>query len=170
MGYDEMGTKLIEELSSILIYPSKLPVTILPSEVPEKYRTDFREAEKLLPISPRASAIMSRRLLQVLLQDVGGYSQRELADQIAAAESARVLPSYVLEELNYVRIVGNFGAHQIKSKETGIVFDVEPGEAEALLGVFKDLFDFFFVKPAERLDRKDVINAKLREAGRQELQ
>jgi hypothetical protein len=39
-----------------------------------------------------------------------------------------------------VRNVGNFAAHPIKSKSTGDVLDVEPGEAEWLLDALERLF------------------------------
>jgi hypothetical protein len=49
------------------------------------------------------------------------------------------------------------------------VVDVEPGEAEWLLDLLREVLDFFFVAPARRQARRDGINAKLRQAGKPEL-
>jgi hypothetical protein len=57
------------------------------------------------------------------------------------------IPSWLSENLDYVRVVGNFAAHPIKSTQSGSVVDVEPGEAEFLLDVLEGLFDFYFVQP-----------------------
>jgi hypothetical protein len=44
-------------------------------------------------------------------------------------------------------------------------FDVEPQEAEWLLNVLEQLFDFYFVQPARAKAKRDALNAKLKEAG-----
>jgi hypothetical protein len=69
----------------------------------------------------------------------------------------------------WARVLGNFGAHPIKSEETGAVVEVEPGEAEAALDMLRELLDFFFVKPARREQRRAAWNAKLAEAGKPPL-
>jgi hypothetical protein len=68
-----------------------------------------------------------------------------------------------------VRVIGNFAAHQIKSKVTGQIVDVEPHEAEWNLDVLELLFDFYFVQPAVAAKRKAELNKKLKDAGKPEL-
>ncbi len=38
--------------------------------------------------------------------------------------------SRIVCRIDAVRVIGNFAAHPIKSKSTGEIVDVEPGEAE----------------------------------------
>ena len=54
----------------------------------------------------------------------------------------------VVFRLDAVRNIGNFAAHPIKSLGSGEIMDVEPGEAEWSLDVLKELFGFYFVRPA----------------------
>lgn len=68
-----------------------------------------------------------------------------------------------------VRNVGNFAAHPIKSKQTGDIVPVEPGEAEATLAIVEALFDFFFVAPAKQAARLTAYNQKLQAAGKPQL-
>ncbi len=61
---------------------------------------------------------------------------------------------------------GNFAAHPMKSQLTGLILDVEPGEAEWTLDVLEELFDFYFVLPAVIQKKKDAFNKKLQDAGK----
>ena len=65
-----------------------------------------------------------------------------------------------------MRAIGNFGAHPIKSKHTGEVMPVAPGEAEWNLDVLEALFDFYFVQPALLAAKKAALDKKLAEAGK----
>lgn len=56
-----------------------------------------------------------------------------------------------------------------KSKHTGEIFDVEPGEAEWSLETLDGLFDFFFVQPAKLKEKREALNKKLQEAGKPEM-
>jgi hypothetical protein len=79
------------------------------------------------------------------------------------------LSSHLLDSLDAVRNIGNFAAHPIKSKSSGEVIDVEPGEAEWNLDVLEALFDYYFVQPAILKKKRDELNAKLKEAGKPEM-
>jgi len=82
---------------------------------------------------------------------------------------SKTLPSDLAEDLDAIRAIGNFAAHPIKSKNTGQIVDVEPGEAEHLLTVLEELFDFYFVRTAERAAKRAEINKKLADAGKPPL-
>jgi len=79
---------------------------------------------------------------------------------------SRILPGYLADAIDAIRVVGNFAAHPVKSKDTGQIIAVEPGEAEWLLDVLVGLFDFFFVQPERLNRRREALNDKLRAAGR----
>ncbi len=141
----------------------------LAPEVPAGYRTEFAEAVAVLPESPKASAAVSRRCLQRLLREHGGITRRDLDKEIQELLDSRQLPSWLAEDVDAVRQVGNFAAHPIKSTNTGEIVDVEQGEAEWLLDVLEGLFDFYFVAPAAAQRRRDGLNARLNDAGKPPL-
>ena len=53
----------------------------------------------MLNDSPMASAALSRRALQQILRDEGGYDGKKLAAEIQQAIDSKTLPSYVIEIL-----------------------------------------------------------------------
>jgi hypothetical protein len=145
---------------------SRKPV---PLEVPDEYFLDYYEACLVLPDSPKASAALSRRCLQHLLQTVGGAKKGNLAKQIQQVITKSDLPSKLANELDIVRTIGNFATHTSKSKVTGEIVDVEPGEAEWNLEILEALFDYYFVEVEKSRQRKAAINLKLVEAGKKPL-
>jgi ribosomal protein S27AE len=152
-----------------LCYP-KAPIRVpLPQEVPESYASDYREACLTLVDSAKASAALSRRCLQHLLREEAKVKHGNLADEIQHVLDAGKLPSHLLHSLDAVRNIGNFAAHPIKSKSSGEIIDVEPGEAEWNLDVLESLFDYFFVQPALLKKKRDALNLKLKEAGKPEM-
>jgi hypothetical protein len=139
----------------------------VPNGVVDPYKQDFIEACKVLQDSPKASAALSRRCLQMILKDKAGAKKKDLFDQIE--EVVSTVPSHVGESLHAVRNIGNFAAHPLKSTNTGEIVEVEDHEAEWNLDVLELLFDFYFVQPAIAAKRKADLNKKLREAGKPEL-
>lgn len=127
---------------------------------------DYDEACLVLAYSPKASAALSRRCLQALLR-ARGFNQKDLAEQIDAAIPN--LPSDTGSALDQVRVIGNFAVHPIKSKSTGEIILVKPGEAEWNLEVLETLFEHYYERPARLAARKAALNQKLSEAGKQPL-
>ena len=127
---------------------------------------DYAEACLVLPDSPKASAALSRRCLQALLKLKAGTTKHDLNDAIQEVLDSRQLPSYLATGLDAVRNIGNFAAHTQKSKATGEIIDVEPGEAEWNLDVLEGLFDFYFVQPDIALGKRSALNKKLAQAGK----
>ncbi len=72
----------------------------------------------------------------------------------------------VVFRLDAVRNIGNFAAHPIKSLGSGEIMEVEPGEAGWSLDVLKELFAFYFVRPAAIQKKRAALNEKLIEAGK----
>jgi len=59
-------------LKSYLVRPKAAFRTLPPSQVPERFAEDYREACLVIADSPKASAALSRRCLQHLLREIGG--------------------------------------------------------------------------------------------------
>jgi hypothetical protein len=151
---------------STLVYPKQVARTPLSPDVKEKYAADYREASLVLADSPKASAALSRRTLQLFLRDEAGVKPSDLSKEIDQVLASGTLPSHLAEAIDAIRILGNFAAHPLKSTNTGEILDVEPGEAEWLLDVLEELFDFYLVQPAILQRKRNALNKKLAEAGK----
>lgn len=134
--------------------------------VPARYRQEFNEANAVLAVSPKASAALSRRILQDVIHSQYNIHLRNLSDEIDDLMQLEGFPSEIADAIDAVRIVGNFAAHPVKSERTGEIADVEPGEAEWLLEVLEDLFESVFVQPKQRESRTTKLNEKLAELGK----
>jgi hypothetical protein len=135
----------------------------------DPFRQDFNEAVAVLSLSPKASAALSRRILQAILREKAKTKKRDLADQIDEVIALGHMPTHILEGLDAVRNIGNFAAHPIKSTSTGEIVEVEPGEAEWNLDVLESLFDYYFVQPALTAKRRAALDAKLKDANKPPL-
>lgn len=149
---------------SRFIYPSVAYRQPISTEVPPHIRSDYEEAVLILSDSQKASAALSRRCLQTLLREAAATKAKDLSDQID--EVLPLLPGYLAKQLDAVRNIGNFAAHAVKSKSTGEIVEVEPGEAEWNLDVLDLLFDFYYEQPRVAQERRDALNKKLTDAGK----
>jgi hypothetical protein len=152
-----------------MVYPigaSRGPVR---PEVPIHIATDYIEACQVLPISPKAAAALSRRCLQHILHE-NGYKARDLAHEIEAllaeADPTKALARRVRDAVDGIRHFGNFAAHPTIDKGSLDIIDVEEHEAETCLDTIEELFEHFYVGPAEAKAKRDALNAKLAAAGK----
>lgn len=152
-----------------MCYPKATSRAVVSSEVPEQYTVDYKEAYITLPDSPKASAALSRRCLQHLLEEEVGVKKDNLYNEIQEVLDAGKMPTHILNSLDAVRNIGNFAAHPIKSTSSGEIIEVEEGEAEWNLDVLESLFDYLFTQPAETRKKKDALNKRLRDAGKPEM-
>ena len=129
---------------------------------PEIIKEDFEAARLVLPVSPKASAALSRRCLQTMLRDQG-YGGEELSIQIDYALPH--LPDDIGTMVDSIRKVGDFEANPIKSKATGEIVAIKPGEAEWSIEVLEELFDYFYARPARIATKREALNTKLGETG-----
>jgi Domain of unknown function (DUF4145) len=160
---------LQDPASWIQIFPTGSTRALAPKEVPTDIANDHAEAAKVLALSPKASAALSRRCLQAVLL-IAGYTQKDLAKQIDAVlaepDGKKTLPSGLQMIVDAVRNLGNFAAHKITDQTTLQIIDVDPAEAEYCLDVLDAVFDHYYVKPAQAQAIKDALNAKLAAANK----
>ena len=162
LGRTESGEP--DVVATTLLFP-KHPFKQLPAGVPEKVAADFREANDTLPLSPKASAALSRRCLQKLIRETEGIVENTLFAEVGKLLKTNKLPKTLADDLDAIRVVGNFAAHPIKDVNTGEIVEVEPGEAEWTLNVLEDLLLFYFVQEAKSAARRDALNKKLKDSG-----
>lgn len=156
----------LPEHKRFIVYPKATGRTPVPKEVQGEYRADYTEACAVLVDSPKASAALSRRLLQHIIREKAGIKGKTLDAEITALIDSGKLPSHLSEAIDAVRNIGNFAAHPIKSTNTGEIVDVEPGEAEWLLDTIEGMFDFYFVQPAILKAKREALDQKLAAAGK----
>jgi len=127
-----------------LIPPSNAKV--FPDYVPEPIRNDYTEACKIVNDSPKASATLSRRCLQGMIRGFWGISKPTLKQEIDAIKD-KVDP-LTWQAIDAVRTIGNIGAHM--EKDINFIIDVEPGEAELLIGLIEWLIKDWYINGHER--------------------
>jgi len=154
-------------IKEYLVWPKGIMRDPVPAEVTADLADDYKEACLVLADSPKASAALSRRCLQHLIENHAKIKKPNLEKEIE--EFAPTLPSYIGEQVDAIRKIGNFAAHPIKSTNSGEITDVEPGEAEWNLEVLELLFDHMFVKPELVKKKKASLNQKLKDAGKPEM-
>jgi len=152
--------------NSLLVRPKVTSRSPLPKEVPAMFAEEYCEACLVLPDSPKASSALSRRCLQLLLREKASVKHGDLANEIQQVIDSNQLPSHLSESIDAIRNIGNFAAHPLKSKSTGEIVPIEPGEAEWNLEVLEMLFDFYFVQPERTKKKRDELNKKLTDLGK----
>lgn len=158
-----------DETLDVQLWPDAMARPVPPEVEVEasSLASDFREAVSVFSRSKKASAALSRRCLQFVLLNKGGVTERDLAKQIDQVLPS--LPSSLAANVDAVRQVGNFAAHPLKARSSGEIVDVEEGEAEWLLDVLEELFDFYYVAPARASAKRTALNAKLATLGKPPL-
>jgi Domain of unknown function (DUF4145) len=135
----------------------------LPTEA-SKYQGEYYEAASVLSDSARASAALTRRLLQRVLRDEAEATAHNLVRQIEEVLERNELPSDTAQLIDVIRNIGNFAAHPDE-----MILDVTPQEAELCLDILDRVIDFYVVSPAKTRAITESVNAKLRAAGKPEL-
>ncbi len=152
-----------------LVRPKTMSRTPPSKDVPPEIAADYIESCLVLADSPKASAALSRRCLQLLLRGHASVTPGNLFDEIQQVIDSNQLPSHLVESIDAIRNIGNFAAHPIKSTSSGEILQVKPGEADWNLDVLESLFDFYFVQPEIIKRKREALNAKLYEADKPEM-
>lgn len=157
------------QVDEFVAYPDSTFRKPTPLEVPVAIANDYEEACKVLRISAKASAALSRRCLQAILVSQG-YNQKDLAKQIDAllneTDAKKSIPTALHQTVDAIRNFGNFSAHPITDQTTSQILPVEVGEAEWCLDILEEMFDHYYVKPAQAVARKSALDAKLAAANK----
>ena len=155
--------------NEFIAFPRFAPRNAVGDGVPIALKDDYYEACAVLAISPKASAALSRRVLQGILRDKG-YWSRDLSRQIDSVlkeqDPRKGLPTDLQKSVDAIRNFGNFSAHPLNDVTSLQIIDVEPEEAEWCLEIVERLFDHYYVRPAADARRLADLNAKLAQAGK----
>ena len=146
-----------------VVYPNSSPPPVDES-VPESMRIDYGEAWQVLPHSAKASAALSRRILESILDDQGysrGNLNRQIRELLSEKDINRILPVALRDLVDAIRRFGNFSAHPITSSTSAQIIEVEPEEAEWCLKIISALFEHYYVRPAKNAAMLASLNEKL---------
>ncbi len=117
-----------------------------PAYVPKAVIEDYDEACLIKDLSPKASATLSRRCLQGIIRDFWQVKPGRLVDEIEAIKTK--LDPQTWGAIEAVRKVGNIGAHM--EKDINLIVDVEPQEAELLIGLIEVLIKEWYIATETR--------------------
>lgn len=123
--------------------------------MPKPILDDYKEAVLIKNLSPKASATLSRRCLQGMIRDAWNVKPARLVDEIKAVEGQ--IESNVWKAIDAVRNIGNIGAHM--ENDINVIVDVDPDEAEMLIGLLELLIQEWYVERHERQLRVEAITA-----------
>jgi hypothetical protein len=127
----------------------------IPEYVPEAIRNDYAEACLIGAASPKASATLARRCLQGMIRDFWNAKPGRLFDEI---ESIKVsVDAQTWAAIDAVRQIGNIGAHM--EKDINVIVDVDPEEADLLIGLIETLIEEWYVGRHDRQERMTKVIA-----------
>jgi hypothetical protein len=133
-----------------------------PDFIPGPIREDYLEACSIRDLSPKAAATLARRCIQGIIRDFCGISKAKLVQEINELKSrveSGTAPSGVtpetVEAIDYVRSIGNIGAHM--EADINLVIPVDPGEAQALINLIELLFAEWYVAREIRRARLTAV-------------
>lgn len=132
--------------SSAKTFPSYIPAAIL---------ADYKEACLIRSLSPKASATLSRRCLQGILRDFWSVKPGRLAAEIEQIKD-KVDP-LTWDAIDSLRKLGNIGAHM--EKDIDVIVEVDPEEAELLIGLVETLLRDWYITREERKARMSALVA-----------
>ncbi len=132
---------------------------VFPDYVPQAIRDDYVEACSIRDLSAKASATLSRRCLQGIIRGFWGVSKARLVDEIDAIKDKTDRLTW--EAIDGVRKIGNIGAHM--EKDIDIIVDVDPDEAQLLIGLIEILVEEWYIAKHQREQNLTAI-IKVRDA------
>lgn len=126
---------------------------VLPDYIPDPIKEDYYEACRVRDLSPKASATLARRCLQGMIRDFWKISKSRLKDEVDALEEK--VDADVWSSIDAVRSVGNIGAHM--EKDINVIVEVDPSEAQLLIGLIEQLVDEWYVVREDRRKRAESL-------------
>jgi hypothetical protein len=126
-----------------------------PTYIPKAVIDDYGEACLIKDLSPKASATLSRRCLQGIIRDFWKVKPGRLVDEIADIQS-KVDP-LTWQAIEAVRTVGNIAAHM--EKDIDLIVDVEPQEADLLIGLIEILINDWYIATENRKNHLKTLVA-----------
>lgn len=132
-----------------------------PEYIPQFIRIDYEEACKIIHLSPKASAVLSRRCLQSMIRDFCNIKENTLHAEIQKLQKKvrnNTIPGITEESIkafDCIKDIGNIGAHM--KLNANVLVDVKLKEAELLIQLIETLFKDWYVTRYDRQKRFQKI-------------
>ncbi len=155
------------EDKSLFVYPRAV-YRHFPEYIPENIRQDYEEACQIKDQSPKAAATLARRCLQGMIRDYWQITENTLYKEISQLQGK--IPAQQWTAIDALRKIGNIGAHM--EKDTSLIVDISPGEADQLLQLVELLMDKWYIArhDEEELCKRIVSTNDSLQAARQQNQ
>jgi hypothetical protein len=148
------GERFVRKIEEWNLVPNSKAKTF-PPYIPQPILDDYKEACLIRDLSPKASATLSRRCLQGIIRDFWSAKPGQLIDEIDQIRPN--VDPLAWAAIDAVRKLGNIGAHM--EKDINVIVDVDPDEAELLIGLIETLLREWYVAREERKARMGAIVA-----------
>jgi hypothetical protein len=142
-----------------LVPPSR--ARVFPVELPPSVLRDYHEACLAIEFSPRVAAALSRSCLSGMLRDYWQVQPGGLGDEFRQIRGTA--DPLTWEAIEAVRKSGMIGARM--ESEAAEIQDVDPEEAELLLGLIETLIQDWYVSREDRRRRLAKIRERTGERG-----
>jgi hypothetical protein len=153
MEQDRIGNrKPMKLLQSWGLIPAS-NAKVFPSYIPAPILEDYTEACLIQDLSPKAAATLARRCLQGTIRDFWGVKAGRLVDEIEQIRDR--VDELTWQAIEAVRTIGNIGAHM--EKDVNEITEIEPREADLLIGLIETLFKDWYVAKEEKKKRLSEI-------------
>ena len=129
----------------VMLYPDS-KAKQYPDYVPQAIRNDYEEAHKILYLSPKSSATLSRRCIQGMIRNKWSINRKNLNEEIDAIKD-NIEPS-LYSSIDALRKLGNIGAHM--EKDINLIIDIDPKEAVKLVKLVEILIHEWYIVPHDR--------------------
>ena len=130
-----------------LVPPSR--ARSFPVSLPPRVLEDYQEACLSIEFSQKVSAALSRRCLSEMLRDFWQVQPGGLNDEFRQVKGT--VDPLTWEAIESIRQSGRIGARM--ENEGAEILDVDPGEAELLIGLIETLIQDWYVAREERRKR-----------------
>lgn len=121
-----------------LLYPGTRTFS---EDVPEEIRRTYKEARKVINISPDAFAVLIRKALEYLCQ-AQGVKEYNLTSMLKQLSDKGIIPGHLAQMTKAIRLIGNISAHA-STKRIGKT------EAEIIDDFFVAIIEYVYVAPAK---------------------
>lgn len=125
----------------------------LPDYIPNAIIADYEEACLIKDLSPKSSATLARRCLQGILRDFWNVKPARLVDEIKSIQDK--IDPITWQAIDAIRNVGNIGAHM--EKDINVIVDVDPDEAQLLIGLLEHLIKEWYINRHERQKQMEAL-------------
>ena len=146
--YGQDGKELAKfpgKVSDKHIYPiSPAPEKI--KYVPAKYLHEYNEASGVKEKSPKACALLCRRILEMILADKCHCTSYNLSGKVAEYIKREKPGKLIEDSMGFIVGAGNAMAHDKKNEDDDLI-RINVSDCDKLLEALKNVFDHIFVLP-----------------------